>query len=209
MLQLRTWLRLSLLLILALATTGCASYTGGQLHASPAWQQRHGSAGKVLLIVSANQWICEADEDLANSRIAAVSKAAVAALNALPDTSVINASQLPSTCESDLSDAQAIALAKAQGADSVCVLSLGNYGGRFLISLYPLWDIRTDILFSLRLLDVNSGELLAHALTNRTSGGPFALLPLEDLQTGLRDSLRYSLRVPSPTTATPVQKSPT
>jgi hypothetical protein len=76
-----------------------------------------------------------------------------------------------------VSDARAIAAAKAVGAETACVVTLGAFGGRYLLSaLPPGWDARTTVQYALRVLDVRTGEVLVDSVRERTAGGYLAIM---------------------------------
>ena len=76
-----------------------------------------------------------------------------------------------------MSDARAIAAAKAAGAETACVVTLGAFGGRYLLTaLPPGWDARTTVQYALRVLDVRTGEVLVDSVRERTAGGYLAIM---------------------------------
>jgi hypothetical protein len=175
------------------ALCGCQVHRGGRIYVDTAWEQNGGTCGKVLLLVC-SQPPMEASEDR-SANIAEVSKIASDVLSGLPRTTVL---QQPATdpSSSSLSDAQAAALGRTMEADSVCLISLANYGTMYAIGLNPFPESRGEAraLYALRLIDARSGHLLATAVTDYSAGGPFARSH-DDLKHGLEHSLRSDLTV--------------
>ena len=51
------------------------------------------------------------------------------------------------------------------------------FGGRYPLTLLPPgWDSRTSVQYSLRLIDVKSGQLLIDSVRERTAGGYLAVM---------------------------------
>jgi hypothetical protein len=182
--------------VLALAmmfAMGCVDTSNGRIFASPAWEGAHGAAGKVLLIVSGSP-----KDRAASYHVAEVTQIASGVLQQLPNTTVLPV-KTPTGWSSDPDDAQAIAQAQTQGADTVCVLSIARYYGIFWIGFNPLpqWNGNTHVLYSLRLIDVHTGDMLAHAITSSESGGSFQIRTHNDLKHDLERALRNDLTPPA------------
>jgi hypothetical protein len=172
--------------LLSLACTGCAVYNGGRVYSSPAWAKNHDASGKVFLIVAGRPSLM-----LPEVYVPRVMKAAVAVLQRLPDTMVLNATEIPTNWAADPSDSQAIALAKSRGADSVCVISVGRCSGALSLYFWPPKGLclTTGVLYSLRLIDVHSGELLMHSVRSMTRGGWWCICNPYDARRDIKTAL--------------------
>jgi len=172
---------------------GCGWQSGGRLYESDQWRTKGGSLGTVALIVTGDIRQFPEDRRGPDATAASVARAAKAALEQLPDTTVLG-DVASVTMAADLNDRDAIARAKAQGAQSVCVVTVGLSGGRFTIGFAPPalpdWTCDSFFLYSLRLLDVETGDLLAHCVTYRQDGGPYAICKWDDSLKALQHDLR-------------------
>src|SRR5215212_1712601 len=123
----RTVTRVTSMLVIVLwvfSCVGCATAGGERLYASPTWVEFRGSIGKVFLIVAGTV----EDQHLASKDPAEIAAIATDVLQHIPNTAVVPAAQPAASYAAEPSDAQALAQARAQGADSVCVLSMIRYG---------------------------------------------------------------------------------
>ncbi|HVT83056.1 MAG TPA: hypothetical protein VHM90_20630 [Phycisphaerae bacterium] len=196
-------LRCCALFAVLLSLCGCAYRLGGRDVADPAWTAKKGSAGKVLLIVAGPP-----RDPLAAEHIPEVVAIASWALERLPDTTVFRdepaatsataTAPAPGMWPSTVDDTRALAAAQARGADSVCVLTVGEYSGMFAIGLAPLpeWYGRNTLLYTLRLMDVRTGTMLAHAVTYCATGGAFQIRTREDMRRDLDRALSRDLSPP-------------
>ena len=157
--------------LILLILPGCRTYSGDRSE-NLQWSRQNGSLGKVALIVTASPTQDISGINRRKRAAHVIGNAAQAALDKLPNTSVLD----PVTdFVTDLSDRDALALAKQRGAQSVCILSVALFGGRFSIDVWPPgWSLRYDFQYVVRVLDVPSGDLLVHVLSDSTSGGPLA-----------------------------------
>jgi hypothetical protein len=160
----------SVILVIMFACSGCATFGGGRITSSSAWQQRGGSAGKVLLLVSGSpSEKTNADE---------ITRAAVAAINHQPNSKVINADEVAQHWNPEITDGQALEMAKSRGADTVCMISVAEYASWFTISIDPVvWRTGERTMFSFKLIDAPTGSLLAHSDTDKTVTYPFGVTP--------------------------------
>jgi hypothetical protein len=165
------------LLCLVAVAPGCTS-SHGNTYSSGEWQEGR-PLGKVMLVVSRR-----APSNAAEARKDREINAAVRdALARVPGTTVIAAdSVVPATGDMaaqrllPVSEASAIAAGRAAGAHTVCLVTLGTFGGRYLLTaLPPGWDARTTVQYAVRLLDVQSGHVLLESVRERTAGGYLAI----------------------------------
>jgi hypothetical protein len=166
-----------LLLAMLALLTGCAC-TGEQIVSRPlgtyptaAWKARQ-SLGKVLVIGPAYVG-AQSDKDRTIRRIVR------GAFEKLPETTVIDVAIPPDASEpfAPVSDAAAIAAGKRQNAQTVGILTVGQFDAFFAVPLFPPgWETQSDVTYSIRLLDVASGNLLLSAVSHRTRGGYLAII---------------------------------
>jgi hypothetical protein len=149
--------------------------------------------GKVALIVSGPQ-----RQDLEESDSPARATAAVKeALNRLPGTSVLDA-EPAKRWDKALGDREAVAAGKARGAQSVCVVNVSDYDGLFMVGIWwlgPMWECKSRVAYSMRLLDVESGELLAESVRYRQMGGMYEICDPSDKEGSLKRLLKVDLAV--------------
>ena len=182
-----------LLSSLFLACGGCATslLLGGRVTSSPAWDQQDGRK-KIFLIVSIpsrNEYIrARADE---------INQVAAGAIRSLPRTELVGGPDShgsPAPCPSD---AEAVAVAKSRGADAVCVVAVQDYSYKWGIGAYPPgWFASDYCLYSLRLIDVQSGELLNYCVSSCEGGGWGIPRGPADLKKDLNDHLVRDLTPP-------------
>ena len=163
------------------------------MYTNEQWRQRGGDLGKVALIVSG-----PARRDADTSESPARARAAVTeALNRLPGTTVVESEPACGWAEA-VGDRQALELAKARGARSVCVVNVGNYDGLIMLGVWwlgPVWECKSRVSYSLRLLDVASGDLLAESVRYRQMGGMYEICDPSDMEQSLKRMLKSDLAV--------------
>ena len=172
----KTWLVPVLSLAMA-GLVGCTT-THGQTYRSAEWAAGR-PLGRVLVITPpypAGEGKPQPGKD---EQIRAAIREALARV---PGTTVVDAAP-PAATGADrepgqpVSDAKAIAAARAADAETVCVVTFGAFGGRYLLTaLPPGWDSRTTVQYALRVLDANTGEVLVDSVRERTAGGYLAIM---------------------------------
>jgi hypothetical protein len=99
-------------------------------------------------------------------------------------------------------EAEAVGIARSQGADAACVVNVGQCGWRFgILALPPGWSLDNHLDYSVRVFDAASGKPLLTATRKRRNGGLFALyVPplLPQFESGVRDDLRPLLTADDP-----------
>ena len=154
--------------IMTVFIAGCTS-TRGKAYTAPDWSQPP-ALGKVMVMPVR---YADADEgDVARKKAVELQCAAREALAELPNVQFVEAPPgdlLPS-------DFEAVMAARQAGADTVCLLTVGDYGESFWITLFlPAFGGNSRVQYSLRLLDVRSGTLLLEAIRARSRGGHFVI----------------------------------
>jgi len=167
--------RLLPLLLLA-AGLGCTS-SAGQTYRSAEWRPDR-PLGKVLVIVPKYR-TASGDEQPAKDR--KIRDAVREALLRVPGTTVLDdaAASAPAAAGAGkpVSESEAVAAGRRVEAETVCIVTLGQFGGRYLLTaLPPGWDSRTTVQYALRILDVKSGEVLVDSVRERTAGGYLAIM---------------------------------
>jgi len=163
----KPWVAFVVFNMLALGCGGCATpLLGGRVNSSPVWDQQQASPTKVYLIVSLatqKSYMRESADE--------INQVAVGAIRSLPKTELVGLSDARGTSPCP-SDAQAAAFAKSHRADAVCVLAVQDYRCSWGIGAYPPgWFASDYCLYSLRLIDVRSGELLECCVSACEGGG--------------------------------------
>lgn len=163
MLQMK-WLTL---ILVAVAGAGCTS-SHGQIYRSGDWRNGQ-SLGKVLLIVP--KYRTESGEERPD-RDEKIRMAIRSSLIQMPGVSVMDGE-----ADGPMSESEAIAAAAKQGARTVCLVTVGQFGGRYLLTLLPPgWDSRTTVQYAVRVIDVKSGTVLVDSVRERNSGGYLAIM---------------------------------
>ena len=158
-----------LMLIVTAPVAGCTAASGHTYH-SAGWSPGR-PLGRVLVIAPRDQAL-EPTTPPQKDRM--IRDAVGTALTRVAGATVVESSAGISS--GPVSDSQAIDAAKRIGAHTVCVVTVGQLYGSFIIPLIPPgWESRTHVTYSLRLLDVQSGELLIESVRHRTTGGYLAL----------------------------------
>lgn len=159
------------LALLLIATTGLGcTVSQGKTYRSEQWTQRP-ELGRVLVVVPAFSDSDAADASKKDEQIQAAVREALARL---PGTTVLGEHPQVAT---PVSESEAIEAGRRSSADTVCIVTLGQFGGRYLLTLLPPgWDSRTSVQYSLRLLDVKSGRLLVDSVRERSAGGYLAVM---------------------------------
>ena len=95
------------------------------------------------------------------------------------------------------SEAERLAAAKAAGNDTVVMVRVSELGPLLYLSLPVLWSTYSDVKFRLRLVSLDSGQVLLDAERHRQVGGPFALRGTQPLTSEMEIALRDALGLPS------------
>ena len=184
-------LRTTLLISILTATAGCTSSTG-RTYQSQDWKPGQ-SLGKVLVVVPQYS---PAATTQPTEKDAKIHTALRDALKQTPGTTVID--QPMANSAAPVSESGALEAARTSSADTVCILTVGEFGGRYLVTLWPPgWDSHTNVQYSLRLIDVKSGHLLLDSVRHRSAGGYLAIMTAtypEDLKADLTSVLSSNSR---------------
>lgn len=175
--------------ILAVTTgLGCTA-SSGRTYKSEEWSEGR-PLGKVLVI---SPRFAAASSEGQTTKDQQIRSAIRDALAGVPGTTVIDAQAAAEAPGTPVSESDAIGEGRRSGADTVCVVTLGQFGGRYLLTLLPPgWDSRTSVQYSMRLIDVKSGRLLIDSVRERTAGGYLAVMTAtypEDLRADLASVL--------------------
>lgn len=90
-----------------------------------------------------------------------------------------------------------LAEAKQAGLDTVVIVRVSELGPLLYLSIPVLWSTYSDVKFRLRLVKLDSGEVLLDAERRRQVGGPFALRGTEPLASEMEIALRDALGLPT------------
>jgi hypothetical protein len=155
------------ILLVSIAATGCTT-THGRTYASEDWKQGQ-RLGRVLVLVPSYTPASPAKDRQ-------IRHAIHEALAQVPGTTIIDDAPA-NDVTAPISESSAVEAARKADADTVCVVTLGQFGGRYLLTfLPPGWDSRTTVQYSLRLLDARTGDLLLDSVRERTAGGYLAIM---------------------------------
>ena len=124
---------------------------------------------------------------------------ALSLLDTIPAATVLGIS--PAAGWASLDDASLLAAGRRAGADTVMILRVEQYarsGNLYLaIALPPVWwDSKTSVSLRLRLLDVQSGKVLADLRRDRERGGTYVDRTADELPDELEASLRSLIAAP-------------
>lgn len=153
---------------------GCSKTNYGPILTNSNWPAAREKLGRVAILPPrcTNSEIGAADR----SEIMA---AAADAISKLPDTVVVDTDGLGASSKQNdsaelLSDYEIVNAAKTRQLDAVCVLTIHNYGYRFLLGVplftpFPWAESSSTIKYDIRLIQVPSGRALivAHREINR------------------------------------------
>jgi hypothetical protein len=155
------------LVLIAVAGAGCTS-SHGQIYRSGDWKNGQ-SLGKVLLIVP--KYRTESGEERPD-RDEKIRLAIRSSFEQMAGVSVMDGE-----ADGPMSEAEAISAGVKQGARTVCLVTVGQFGGRYLLTVLPPgWDSRTTVQYAVRVIDVESGALLVDSVRERSSGGYLAIM---------------------------------
>ena len=179
---------------------GCATYAGGRFDGvGRAVAASKGPAlGKTILVVSGAHWVREFDvgaTDAKSTHYPRVWDVSAGIVKQVPDTVVLNEADHPAVWSDDLSDQAAAALGQQKGADTVCMLSVGDYEGRLTITVPPAWWLTTRVSYTLRVVDAKTREVTYHSVRSATRDGLFNIAGPDSLAEDLKDLLRADLAV--------------
>src|SRR5687768_15085166 len=130
------YVRVFALLLIATSGLGC-TVSQGRTYRSTEFTQRP-ELGKVLVIVPRFSDPSEEDPSKKDEQIQAAVREALART---PGTTVL--AERPGVA-APVSESDAIQAGRNSNADTVCIVTLGQFGGRYLLTLLPPgWDSRT------------------------------------------------------------------
>jgi hypothetical protein len=94
-------------------------------------------------------------------------------------------------------DYEAVLAARDLGIDTVCLLTVGKYGGHFgMLPIPVVWHSKANVVYNLRIIDVQSGRLLLDAVRSRSSGGLYAVKTAASLGPTFTEDLQDVLSAP-------------
>jgi hypothetical protein len=177
-------------LLLLMVVSGCTTVRG-TAYARPSWK---GTApfGKVAVLVPC----CDVLGDDA-AKALEIKSEVEHAIGALPGAEIVDARSIMAALghedlKTPLSDFEVVVAARKTGdVEKVAVVTVGSYHGSLALFLppVPLWAMETTVLYSMRVVDVQSGKLLFLALRHVQRGGPFAIVGRSDLPADLATDL--------------------
>ncbi|MNK45043.1 hypothetical protein D3C87_637940 [compost metagenome] len=103
----------------------------------------------------------------------------------------------PITAWNASTEPERLAEAKKAGLDTVVFVRVSELGPLLYLSIPVLWSTYSDVKFRLRLVSLDSGEVLLDAERHRQVGGPFALRGTEPLTAEMEIALRDALGLPA------------
>ena len=171
---------------------GCAS-AGGHVYVAAGWPSDSRDLGRIAIVGPT------VSPRVSSSKVEEVGRIARETLGRLPGATLVENHELleslgPGSDTGPISDYEAVTAARELDLDTVCLLTVGHYQGVLSITLLPpMWSTRTTVLYGIRLIDVQSGRALLHAVRLRTRGGHFAILTARDLADDFRDDLETLL----------------
>lgn len=163
---------------------GCAHWAGGRVYESPRVQEGKAPLGRVKVIVAGNPW----DGQEKTAKVEAVVTEVVGGAKG----ATVVAPEVRKATEA-MGDRDALLAAKTAGAERVCVVTIASYGGMFAIGVPELWATQTRVLYSLRVLDVESGDLLLESVSFCQDGGPWEVVNPTEYENSLRALLRRDM----------------
>ncbi|MCZ6689540.1 MAG: hypothetical protein O7H41_08060 [Planctomycetota bacterium] len=184
-------LALSIALVI-LMPVGCAS-ARGHVYVAAGWPSDSTDLGRIAIVGPT------VSPRVSSSKEEEIKRIARETLAHLPGATLVENHELlerlgPDSDTGPISDYEAVTAARELDLDTVCLLTVGHYQGVLSISLLPpMWSTRTTVLYSIRLIDVQSGRALLHAVRLRTGGGHFAILTSRDLADDFRNDLEALL----------------
>ncbi|MCI0343601.1 MAG: hypothetical protein L0216_21045 [Planctomycetales bacterium] len=188
---------------LALTLGACRTSVGGFVRHDPRWASARESLGRVALIPPWMHWDILDGEGKALE----VGQVVADALRGLPNASVIDPAPLlaqfaPKRPNAPIGDHELVSAARTLGLDTVCVMSVISYGGAFTlyvgVTLPPIgWAAETSVEFTLRVIEVRTGDLLVWAVMRRYEWRPLAFRARSLLPEDLAKELGHALAVPS------------
>jgi hypothetical protein len=182
---------------------GCAAYSGGRIQGvslSPDSPPQPPAVGKTLLVISGSDRARMFDSPPPTDELTHLQRiwyTTLTVLKSCPGATIINEEDPPALWWEDLGDQAAIDLARQRGADTVCLLSVGDFEGRIVV-LPPVWSTTTRVTYSLRVLDANTRQLTLHSVSSADRDGLFIIAGPGDLESDLRKMLRWDLALRNP-----------
>jgi hypothetical protein len=158
--------------LVAIPLLAACTSTQGKTYTSDEWQHARHSLGKVAILPPR----LHLEESAAEVQAQLEAVLGVQPGAELADAAPLLATLGDPTLDAPISDLEAILAARELGVDSVCLLTVAEYGGYFQVVLIPpFWRSETTVAYGLRILDARSGKLLLEAVRSRSTGGFFAI----------------------------------
>jgi hypothetical protein len=175
--RLLSTLLLAIVVLMCGGGGGCTT-SGGRTDRSAAWRADR-PLGDVLVVVPSFRGVDGEARPEKDAKIRAAVHEALSkhpgAARVIDGTSVVAGNG--ERRGGPVSEAEAVEAARKVNAKTVCLVTVGQFGGRYLATaLPPGWDARTTVQYALRILDVQSGELLLDSVRERTTGGYLAIM---------------------------------
>jgi hypothetical protein len=82
---------------------------------------------------------------------------------------------------------------KEAGVDTIVVIELREFGPQLILSIPVLWSSKTDVDFTMSVLDMPSAKTLMVVSHHRKEGGPFAVRTVQMVGKELEAALRSLL----------------
>ena len=178
-----------LLLLLSASAVGCTA-AGGSTYRSPDWKPAR-SLGRVMVFAPQYPALAAGEQSAKDAKVRA---AVHDALTSIAGTTVVPSAGATTR---PVADAEALSQAKKAGAQTVCMLTVGEFYGSLIVMLLPPgWDSHTHVTYGMRLLDVSTGKVLLDSVRHRTTGGYLALTNPADYPSDFRADLRGVLESP-------------
>lgn len=172
-----------LLMLLPACGAGCTT-AGGFTYRGPDWKSER-PLGRVMVFAPQYPAAAHAEQAAKDTKVRSAVRDALASV---AGTTLVG-STAPTT--QPVADSDAIAEAKKVRAQTVCILTVGEFYGSLIVPLVPPgWESRTHVTYAVRLLDVETGRVLLVSVRHRTTGGYLALTNPADYPSDLRADLR-------------------
>ena len=183
-------LRLIALTTIVMMTSGCTSTRGRAYTADGAGTLP--PLGKVLIMpVRAPEVGDRLDDPDEQTDVACLVREALARAGA---TGFVEPPASADARRAMVSDYDAVLAARDAGADTVCLLTVGELQQTFWITVFlPTFGGRSGTLYSLRLVDAKTGKLLLDAVRSRSTGGTFVVRGEGSAARDLKNDLAFVL----------------
>jgi hypothetical protein len=195
--------------LVAVLFAGCTT-TYGRTYIGGEWPTARLHLGRLAVLPPR---VGPGTEEAAETRAAEAQTVAEASLRGQPGVEIVDAAPLIAaldnpSLETPLSDHELVVAARKVGIDTICLLTLAEYGGCFgMLFIPPLWKSETSVSYGLRLVDARSGKLLLETIRLRSTGGLFAIRGRGDLPAELAGDLATVFSAADPPTPVRVTAS--